>query len=134
MIIQVTTVKETRGRLIAGTDSGFTHMIRPVLYNAYHHIINLSNPLGQEKVYDVTGNICETGDIFAKERTLPEIRENDYLAILNTGAYGRSMAGIYNLRPIPSEAVFYNDRIISFRKSLKDEELADAVLGGHYGC
>lgn len=105
LIVQVNTIKNNRGLLIAGTNSGFPQLIRPVFYDAYHHILNVSNPHGAQNVYDVCGNICETGDQFAKDRSLPEIREGDYLAILNAGAYCFSMASIYNLRPLPAEIV-----------------------------
>lgn len=127
-ILQVNTLKNNDGRLIAGTDSGFPHLIRPNLYSAYHHLINISNPDGPEKQYDVCGNICESGDRFADQRLLPEIREGDYLAILNAGAYCYSMAGIYNLRALPSEVFLYNNHHRLITKRLSDEALVDSIL------
>ena len=128
MIIQVNTIKNNKGRLIVGTNSGFPHLIRPVFYDAYHHVVNLSNPNGQAFVYDIYGNTCESGDCFAKEREIQEIRVGDYLAIMNAGAYCRSMASEYNLRPLPAEYLIYNDELITSKKKLTHEELADRIL------
>lgn len=128
MILQANTVKNNKGRLIVGTDSGFPHLIRPVLYGAYHHMVNLSNPHGEVKVYDVYGNTCESGDCFAMQRELPEIRPGDYLAIMNAGAYCRSMASEYNLRPLPAEYVIYDGEVLTAKKKLTHEELADRIL------
>ena len=128
MVIRVNTLKNNNGRLIAGTDSGFPHLIRPVLYNAYHGIVNLSNPDGRPEYYDICGNICESGDRFAEQRLIPEIREGDYLAVLNAGAYCASMAGTYNLRPVPSELVVENGSCRIGRKGLSPEELAERIL------
>lgn len=128
LVVQVNTLKDNRGRLIAGTDSGFSQLIRPVVYGAYHQIQNLSNPRGAVKKYDVTGNICETGDCFAVQRDLPEIREGDFLAIRNSGAYCYSMGGIYNLRPMPAEVLIVNgnDHLVTGR--LSNEELAESII------
>lgn len=128
MIVQVNTVKNNKGRLIVGTDSGFPHLIRPVLYGAYHHIINISNPTGETKKYDIYGNICESGDCFANQRDIQEIRIGDYLAIMNAGAYCRSMASEYNLRPFPTEGLVYNDEFIISRQKLTHQGLAERIL------
>jgi diaminopimelate decarboxylase len=130
LVVQVNTLKDNRGRLIAGTDSGFPQLIRPVVYGAYHQIQNLSNPGGAVKKYDVTGNICETGDCFAVQRDLPEIREGDFLAVRNSGAYCYSMGGIYNLRPMPAEVLIVNgeDHLVTGR--LSNEELAESIING----
>lgn len=128
MVVQVNTIKNNKGRLIVGTNSGFPHLIRPVFYDAYHHIVNLSNPSGEAKIYDVYGNTCESGDCFAMQRELPEIRVGDYLAIMNAGAYCRAMASEYNLRPLPSEYLVYNGELITSKKKLTHEELADRIL------
>ncbi len=131
MVVQANTVKNNKGRLIVGTDSGFPHLIRPVLYGAYHHVVNLSNPQGEVKVYDVYGNTCESGDCFAMQRELPEIRPGDYLAIMNAGAYCRSMASEYNLRPLPAEYVLYDEEVLTAKKKLTHEELASRVLADY---
>lgn len=132
MVLQANTVKNNKGRLIVGTNSGFPHLIRPVFYDAYHHVVNLSNPHGEIKQYDIYGNTCESGDCFAFERQLPEIRVGDYLAIMNAGAYCRSMASEYNLRPMPAEYLVYNNELITSKKRISHEELADRILS-EYG-
>ena len=128
LIMEVNTIKHNRSRTIAGCNSGFPQLIRPVLYGAYHKIINLTNPDGKPALYDVCGNICETGDRFAEQRELPEIREYDLLAIKNAGAYCYSMGSVYNLRPMPAEAVIRNGEVADFRKALTDEELVTRIL------
>ena len=132
MLTRVNTLKFNRTRTIAGCDAGFPQLIRPVFYGAYHHIENLSNPAGAAQVYDVCGNICETGDRFAEQRELAEIRESDVLAIYNAGAYCYSMGGIYNLRSMPGEVAVQGGvaKLIRKRKSNTDlvaELLNDSV-------
>ena len=129
LLTEVNTIKHNRIRVIAGCDSGFPQLIRPVLYGAYHQIRNLSNPAGKPVVYDVCGNICETGDRVAEQRELPEIREYDILAIGNAGAYCYSMGGVYNLRPMPGEIVVSGGKVVSERRKLTTEELAVQILG-----
>ena len=128
LIVEVNTIKHNRSRTIAGCNSGFPQLIRPVLYGAYHQIVNLSNPDGPEALYDVCGNICETGDRFAEQRELPEIREYDLLMIKNAGAYCYSMGSVYNLRPMPAEVVICDGKVADFRKALNDEELVAQIL------
>lgn len=128
LLVRVNTVKQNRNRTICGTDSGFPQLIRPMFYGAYHKIKNLSNPDGPEKRYDICGNICETGDLFARDRPLPEIREGDLLAIQDAGAYGYAMGGTYNLRPMPAEVVVEGGRYRLSRKRLTPEELVAGIL------
>ena len=128
LLTEVNTLKRNRERLIAGCNSGFPQLIRPMLYGAYHIIDNLSNPDGAMQLYDVCGNICESGDRFAEQRELPEIREYDILAIRNAGAYCYSMGGIYNLRSMPGEIVLANDKIVYRRKRLSDAEMLDNIF------
>ena len=140
LLTTVNTIKHNRTRTIAGCDAGFPQLVRPVLYGAYHSIANLSNPGGAPGVYDVCGNICETGDRFAEQRELPEVREGDVLAIANAGAYCYSMGGIYNLRPMPPEVVVENgvarltlqkcDRTISLPMKGCIESLNASVAAG----
>ena len=127
LLTRVNTLKRNRKRLIAGTDSGFPQLIRPVLYDAYHQIFNLTNPDGKEEIYDICGNICETGDRFAEQRPMPEIREGDLLGIANAGAYCYSMGGIYNLRAMPAEVVVKGGKVISFRRRDTDRDLIDNI-------
>jgi diaminopimelate decarboxylase len=129
MLVTVNTIKANRTRLIAGCDSGFPQLIRPVFYDAYHQIDNLSNPDGERHTYDVVGNICETGDRFAEQRELPEIREGDVLAIRNAGAYCYAMGGVYNLRPMPAEIVVRGGEPHFVRRALSSRELIDQLLG-----
>ena len=128
LIVEVNTIKNNRGRFIIGTNSGFNHLMRPMLYDAYHHILNLSNPNGELKRYDIAGNICETGDVFAQDRELPEIREGDFLLIENAGAYCYSMGSIYNLRAMPTEIIVKDEKVILSRKQLSEEELCSQIL------
>ena len=129
LLVRVNTLKAAYGRVYAGTDSGMGHLVRPTVYGAYHAVANLSNPGGPLKVYDVAGNICESGDLFAKGRPVQEIREGDVLAILDAGAYGMAMASEYNLRPLPAEALIAADGTLRrTRRRLSPAELAERVL------
>ena len=130
LLTQVNTLKHNRSRMIAGCDSGFPQLIRPLLYGAYHEIKNLSNPDGAMLLYDVCGNICETGDRFAEQRELPEIRELDVLAIYNAGAYCYSMGGVYNMRSMPGEVVLVNGQVKFVRPRKSDRELVSGILEG----
>jgi diaminopimelate decarboxylase len=103
-ITRVNVLKETSAAEFVSVNSGFSHLIRPMFYDAYHHIENISNPNGQIKNYSVVGNICET-DTFAWERPLNEVREGDYLVFRNAGAYGFEMSSNYNSRFKPAEVL-----------------------------
>ncbi|MBK9465090.1 MAG: diaminopimelate decarboxylase [Chitinophagaceae bacterium] len=115
LLAQVTVVKDTGPIVFAAIDSGLNHLIRPMMYDAYHHIENISNPTGEQKVYTITGNICET-DTFAADRSLNEIREGDYLAIHNAGAYGFEMASNYNSRFKPAEVMIKDGHTYLIRR------------------
>jgi len=128
LIMEVNTIKYNNERAIVGCNSGFPQLIRPVMYDAYHHIRNLTNPHGEPSRYDICGNICETGDRFAEQRELPEIREGDLLAIENAGAYCYSMGGVYNLRPMPAEVMVYRGQTKLVRRRMSNEELVDRIL------
>ena len=120
-ITQVNVIKENPNTTLVGVDSGFNHLIRPMFYDAYHHIKNISNPEGEEKTYSVVGNICET-DTFAWDRKLNEVREGDLLAFYNAGAYGFQMASNYNSRFRPAEILVEDGkaRVIRTRDSFED--------------
>ena len=107
LYVQVKVLKKNREVTFAGVDSGFNHLIRPMLYGSSHEIENISNPDGAHQAYNIVGNLCEADD-FAKQYRLPELREGDILAIKDTGAYGFSMSSQYNARPRPPE-VLVND-------------------------
>jgi len=110
LLVKVTEVKKRYGHVIVGVNSGFNHLIRPVLYNFYHEIINCNNVEGELEEVSVVGNFCETGDIFAVKRKIPKVKEGDVLAILCARAYGYSMASRYNLRKLPKELVINGER------------------------
>lgn len=128
LLIEVNTLKKNKNHLIAGTNSGFSQLIRPVFYDAYHHIVNLTNPDGNEGVYDIYGNICESGDFFARDRGISQIREGDVLAIMNAGAYCYSMGSIYNLRPMPAEVIVKGESDWLSRKALTYEDMVSSIL------
>ncbi|MFC4230711.1 diaminopimelate decarboxylase [Parasediminibacterium paludis] len=104
LITEVSVLKTTKTTTFASVNSGFNHLIRPMFYDAYHKITNISNPEGEEQVYTVTGNICET-DTFATDRTLNEISEGDLLVFANAGAYGFEMSSNFNSRYKPAEVL-----------------------------
>ncbi|WMW77004.1 diaminopimelate decarboxylase [Flavobacterium sp. 20NA77.7] len=104
-LAKVNVVKQTTSTVFAGVDTGFNHLIRPMLYGAQHHIENISNPKGKERYYSVVGYICET-DTFANNRRIQEIHEGDILCFKNAGAYCFSMASNYNSRLKPAEVLW----------------------------
>lgn len=120
-IVKVNVIKQTTATVFAGVDSGFNHLIRPMLYNAHHEIVNLSNPEGIERIYTVVGYICET-DTFAWDRRISEIREGDLLAMKNAGAYGFEMASNYNSRLRPAEVLVHEGKhhLIRERETVED--------------
>lgn len=120
-LTRVNTVKQTTSSIFVGVDSGFNHLIRPMLYQAYHHISNLSNPNGISKIYSVVGYVCET-DTFAWDRPLPEVREGDILCFHNAGAYGYMMSSNYNSRLRPAEVLVLGDahQLIRRRETMED--------------
>jgi diaminopimelate decarboxylase len=122
LLVKVTAIKRTRDHVFVGTDSGFNHLVRPILYGAFHPIENVTNPDGRPEIVRVAGNICESGDLFAIDRPLPEPREDDLLLIRNVGAYGYSMASSYNLRPRPAEVMISSagHRLIRRRETFED--------------
>jgi diaminopimelate decarboxylase len=106
-LAKVNVVKQTTSTVFAGVDTGFNHLIRPMLYGAEHHIENISNAKGKERYYSVVGYICET-DTFATNRRISEIHEGDILSFKNAGAYCFSMASNYNSRVKPAEVLWKN--------------------------
>jgi diaminopimelate decarboxylase len=121
LLVKVNTVKQTMATVFVGVDSGQNHLIRPMFYDAYHHIVNVSNPAGVQRVYTVVGYICET-DTFAWDRKLHEVREGDILAIHNAGAYGYTMSNNYNSRYRPAEVLLYKGKahLIRNRETFDD--------------
>ncbi len=118
---RVNVVKQTLSTVFAGLDTGLNHLIRPMFYDAYHQIINVSNPKGKLRIYTVVGYICET-DTFGWNRKINDIREGDYLVFLNAGAYCFTMASNYNSRLRPPEVLIHEgkDYLIRKRETLDD--------------
>lgn len=127
LLTQVNVLKNNGNVFIAGVDTGLNHLIRPMIYDAYHHILNLSNPNGEVKPYMVTGYICET-DTFAEDRPLPEISEGDVLCILNAGAYGFEMSSHYNSRFKPVELLVKNEEMKLIRRRETLDDLLDTQI------
>lgn len=121
LLVHTNVVKSTPSVTFAGVDSGLNHLIRPMMYDAYHEIVNISNPRGSQKMYTVVGNICET-DTLGSDRKLNEVREGDILAIKNAGAYGYSMASTFNSRLRPAEVMIKQGKakLIRHRDTFED--------------
>lgn len=117
LLTAVNTVKVTPAHKYVGVDAGFNTLVRPTMYGSYHPIL-VANKLqtAEKETYDVAGPICESGDLLAKDRTLPEIEEGDLLAILNAGAYGFSMSSQYNSRPRAAEVMIRQGKDVLVRK------------------
>ncbi len=120
-LTKVNVVKQTTSTVFAGVDSGFNHLVRPMMYGSYHHITNISNPEGRDRYYSVVGYICET-DTFGSNRRIAEISEGDILCFNNAGAYCFSMASNYNSRFRPAEVMIYEgkDYLIRQRETFED--------------
>lgn len=105
-------VKSTDWKNFAILNTGMNHLMRPSLYQAYHRIQKIKSGGGPEKIYDVVGPICESSDTLGFERKLEQLSEHDWVAILDVGAYGRSMSNEYNLHPLPEEVVVSRGKIL----------------------
>lgn len=123
-LVRTNVVKTTTASVFAGVDSGLNHLIRPMFYEAYHDITNVSNPGGKPRIYSIVGYICET-DTFGVNRQLAEVREGDILAMANAGAYSFMMASNYNSRFRPAEVLVYGGQAHLIRRR---ETMAD-ILG-----
>ena len=108
-LVKTNIVKPTPSVTFVAVNSGLNHLIRPMMYDAYHHIVNISNPTGSQKIYTIVGYICET-DTFGSDRKLHEVREGDILAIKNAGAYCFAMSSNYNSRVRPAEVLVVTQR------------------------
>jgi diaminopimelate decarboxylase len=122
LLVKANVIKQTTATVFVGVNSGFNHLIRPMFYDSYHMIENLSNPKGAERIYTVVGNICET-DTFAWDRKLNEVREGDVLAFHNAGAYGFEMSSNFNSRLKPAEVLFLDGKAHLIRKRDEFEDL-----------
>lgn len=122
LLVQTNVVKQTLSTVFVGVNSGQNHLLRPKLYDAYHQIINISNPRGGKRIYSIVGYICET-DTLGYDRKLTEVKEGDILAIKNAGAYGFTMSSNYNSRTRPAEVMIVNGeaKLIRNRETLEDQ-------------
>lgn len=121
-LTRVNVIKQTTATVFVGVDSGMNHLVRPMMYNAYHHMTNVSNPNGTQRLYTVVGYICET-DTFGWDRKLAEVKEGDIIAFHNAGAYGFTMANNYNSRFRPAEVMVHKGKHYLVRKRETMEDL-----------
>jgi diaminopimelate decarboxylase len=120
-LVTANVIKQTPATVFVGVNSGLNHLIRPMLYDAYHEIVNVSNTSGASRIYTVVGYICET-DTFGWDRKLNDVKEGDILCMKNAGAYGFTMASNYNSRFRPAEVLISQNQahLIRKRESLDD--------------
>jgi len=129
LLTRVRYIKRAGPKKFAIVDAGMNDLIRPALYHSYHEIIpvrELNNP-GHEKI-DIVGPVCESGDFFALDREMPEVREGDLLAIMSAGAYGFVMASNYNSRSLPAEALVRGDEFALIRKRQTNKDLISGEI------
>jgi len=119
---KVNTVKQTTACTFIALNTGFNHLVRPMFYNAYHQIENISNANGEKKMYSVVGYICET-DTFAEDRLIAEVKAGDLILFKNAGAYCFTMSSNYNSRLKPAEVLIYKDKDFLIRKRETFEDL-----------
>ncbi len=126
LLTTVNTVKKTPFRKFIGVDAGFNTLARPMIYGAYHEVV-VANKMNDEpkEVVTLAGNVCESGDLLALDRTLPLIEEGDVIAFLDTGAYGLIMASQYNLRPRPAAVLVRMGQHIVIRDRETFEDLLE---------
>lgn len=124
LLTQAEYIKKTPSREFLVLDAGMNDLIRPTLYEAYHEITPVYQPeTAALKTYDVVGPICESGDIFAKERQMKPVEKDDYVVIKGAGAYGFAMASNYNSRPLPAEILVDGDKVSVISKAQTFEDL-----------
>ncbi len=121
-LVKSNVIKQTTATVFVGINSGFNHLVRPMFYDSYHIIENLSNPKGPERIYTVVGNICET-DTFAWDRKINEVREGDVLVFRNAGAYGFEMSSNFNSRLKPAEVLFVDGKAHLIRRREEFDDL-----------
>ena len=126
-LVKANVIKQGPTRSFIGVNSGFNHLIRPMFYDAYHKIENISNPNGEKKTYNVVGNICET-DTFAWDRELNVVSANDILVFHNAGAYGFEMSSRFNSRARPAEVMVNKGQINLIRRRENFEDILQGVI------
>lgn len=125
LLATATVVKKTPALTFVALDTGLNHLIRPMMYDAWHEIVNVSNPGGPQQQYTIVGNICET-DTLGADRMLSEVREGDIIALLNAGAYGYAMSSNYNSRVRPAEVLIVDGKA----HLIRERETLDDILKG----
>ena len=128
LVTRVTEVKSVGDRDFVVTDAGMNDLLRPALYDGHHRIVPVAPGKGAPRPFDVAGPVCETGDVFGRDRRLPPPQAGDLLAILDAGAYGFTMSSNYNLRPRPAEVVLAGGGAVLARRRERPAELADRTL------
>jgi diaminopimelate decarboxylase len=123
LLVKTNVIKTTPATVFVGVDSGLNHLVRPMMYDAYHDMVNISNIDGTKRIYTIVGYICET-DTFGLDRKLSEVHEGDIIAIKNAGAYGYVMASNYNSRLKPAEVLIVNGEA----KLIRKREMIDDLL------
>ena len=130
LLTRVRYIKKSGAKKFAIVDAGMNDLIRPALYHSYHEIVPVAEPImnnskskNETEKIDIVGPVCESGDFFALDRRVPEVREGDLLAIMSAGAYGFVMASNYNSRPLPAEALVRGDKLKLIRKRQGWEDL-----------
>jgi diaminopimelate decarboxylase len=127
LLTKVLYVKTNGGKTFLVTDAGMNDLIRPALYQAYHEIVPvLPDAKAKKAVVDVVGPVCETGDFFARDRELPQVRPGDLVAILDAGAYGMSQTSNYNSRPRPAEVLVDGKKVRLVRRRETVQDLIQA--------
>lgn len=123
LLTEVTTVKDKGDITFVGVNSGFNHLIRPAMYDAYHHIVNASKPEATGSWVEVVGNVCETCDVFNGGIEIADPQEGDILAILVAGGYGAAMSSNYNMRPTAAEVMLDGGEMKLTRKRQTLEDI-----------
>jgi diaminopimelate decarboxylase len=128
LLAQCTTIKDTPTRKFVGLNTGMNHLLRPAMYDSYHHIVNVSNLGGEEEVVDIVGNICESSDFFGKDRKIAKASEGDLIAVLDAGAYGNAMSSNYNLHGFAAEVLVDGDDEKLTRKRQSYEQIMENFI------
>lgn len=126
-VARTNVIKQTTSTVFAGLDTGMNHFIRPMFYDAYHEVVNISKPTGKTRIYTVVGYICET-DTFGWNRKMTEISEGDYLLFKNAGAYCFAMTSNYNSRVRPAEVMVHKGKDYLVRKREVFEDLTRNIV------
>ena len=140
LLTRVHYIKKSDAKKFAIVDAGMNDLIRPALYHSYHEIVPVEEPTANKsrsrnktERIDIVGPVCESGDFFALDREMPEVREGDLLAIMSAGAYGFVMASNYNSRPLPAEALVRGDKFALIRRRQTWKDLVHGEVGTRLG-